>query len=44
VLRFLVFGVGRTCAGLTEVGVFECVEGGIVVHWSVYMMDTLVVY
>ena len=37
VSRFLVFGVGRTRAGLAGVGVSECDGGGIVVHLSVCM-------
>ena len=36
-LRFLVFGVGGTYADLAEVGVFECVGGGVVVNLSVLM-------
>ena len=37
-LRFLVFGMGRTCAGLTSVGVYKCVwGGGMVVHFSAWM-------
>ena len=36
-LRFLIFGVGRPCAGLAGIGVYECVGGGDVVHFSVWM-------
>ena len=36
-LRFLVFGVGVAYAGLSGVGVFGCVEGGVMVHLSVWM-------
>ncbi len=47
-LRFLVFGVGGTCAGFTSVGVLKCVGGGVVVHLSVYgwtfLFCQLVVY
>ncbi len=35
VLLFLVFGVGRTCADLAGVGVFEHVGRDVVVHSSV---------
>jgi hypothetical protein len=37
VLRFLVFGVDRTCAGLAGAGVFEGVGEIVVVHSSVWM-------
>ena len=36
-LRFLVFRVSRTCAGLASVSVYVYVERGIVVHFSVCM-------
>ena len=37
VLRLLVVGVGRSCAGLTGVGVCKCVGGGLVVHLRTWM-------
>ena len=40
-LRFLVFGVGRTCSGSARVGVYKCVGGGVVVHLSVWMESAL---
>ena len=36
-LRFPVFGVGRSCAGLAKVGVCKRVGGGVVVHLSVWI-------
>ena len=46
-LRFLVFRVSRTCAGLASVSVYVYVERGIVVHlmyvWIVLLCH-LVVY
>ena len=45
-LRFLVFGVGRTCAGLVRVGVHTCVlEGGdVVVHLSAWMDSSFLLH
>ena len=36
-LPFLVFVVGRSCAGLTRDGVCKCFGGGVVVHLSAWM-------
>ena len=36
-LRFLVFGVGGAYAGLSGIGVFGCVEGGVMVHFNVWV-------
>ena len=41
-LRFLVFGVCGAYAGLARVGVFLCVGGGVVVHFSVWMDSVFV--
>ena len=42
-LHFLVFGVGGAYAGLAGVGLFGCVEGGVRVHFSVWMDNAFLV-
>ena len=40
-LHFIIFDVGRTCAGLARVGVYKCGGGSMVVHLSVWVERAL---